>query len=555
MTAFFRKHHRTIFYSAWLVIALLQAAFTELLDDEAYYWVFSRFLDWGYFDHPPMTALLIKIGYSLFHNELGVRLLIVLLSTATVFLCEQMLSKKEPLLFYGICFSLAVLQIGGFLAVPDIPLIFFTAVFFFTYKKFLDNTSWLNSFLLGFVTVLLLYSKYHAVLIIFFTLLSNLSLLTKKQTYVAGLVALLLFMPHLWWQYTHDWISFRYHLFESNVNPYKFSYTLEYVLGQLLIAGPIAGVIFWWATLRVKPNSLLERALKFTGIGIFIFFFLSSFRGRVEANWTSPAIVPILILSHQYLAHHVAWRKWMYRLLPLTLVLVLAVRVLIVVDIAPAKAIRQRFHQYKNWPAELSKRTGGLPVVFNSSYQKASKYWFYSGQMSYSLNQYTSRRSNYNFWPIENQLFGKPVYLFDPEKSITETGQMQTPLGAIHYAYDTSFHAFAKLTFIPEHKDYKIAPNESFAIKLSIQLPYLYAENLSTVQQKPYKVKIGVFDKQKFIKDLYLHASLQELLRYNFFKLLIKPELGTGTYFLRFAVASDMGYFTHNSDKIKIEVK
>ncbi len=50
------------------VISLFQAGFTELMDDEAYYWVYSRHLDWGYFDHPPMVALLIKMGYGLFHQ-------------------------------------------------------------------------------------------------------------------------------------------------------------------------------------------------------------------------------------------------------------------------------------------------------------------------------------------------------------------------------------------------------------------------------------------------------------------------------------------------------
>ena len=75
MREFFRKNHRFLFYSSWIILGLIQSRFTELLDDEAYYWVYSKFLDWGYFDHPPMVALLIKLGYSIFQNELGVRLL------------------------------------------------------------------------------------------------------------------------------------------------------------------------------------------------------------------------------------------------------------------------------------------------------------------------------------------------------------------------------------------------------------------------------------------------------------------------------------------------
>jgi len=36
MNLFFQKHHRLVFYSSWLLLALAQAASTELIADEAY---------------------------------------------------------------------------------------------------------------------------------------------------------------------------------------------------------------------------------------------------------------------------------------------------------------------------------------------------------------------------------------------------------------------------------------------------------------------------------------------------------------------------------------
>jgi 4-amino-4-deoxy-L-arabinose transferase-like glycosyltransferase len=220
-----QKNHRLLFYGLWLLLGLMQAGLTELQDDEAYYWVFSRYLDWGYFDHPPMVAVLVKLGYAIFPNELGVRLFPLLLNIFSLLIIENLIDKKNSVLFYGIALSIAVLQISGFVAVPDIPLIFFTALFFLCYKRFAANLSLMNTFLLGLSVALLLYSKYHAVLIVLFVLLSNIKLFTRYQVYLAGIIALLLFTPHLWWQYQHDWVSFRYHLFESNVNAYKFSYT------------------------------------------------------------------------------------------------------------------------------------------------------------------------------------------------------------------------------------------------------------------------------------------------------------------------------------------
>src|SRR5438067_8154510 len=264
MKAFLERNHRLAFYSAWTVLALIQSRYTVLLDDEAYYWVYSKFLSWGYFDHPPMVAVLIKIGYGLFHNELGVRLLFVLLNVLSLLLIETIIDKKNTFLFYVIVLSLAVLQVSGFSAVPDTPLIFFTALFFWCYKRFLQYSSLQTTIMLGLVTAALLYSNYLAFLVIFFVLLSNLKLLTRYQTYLAGLTALLFFAPHLWWQYQHQWVSFRYHLFESNVNPYKISYTLEYLAGQILLAGPIAGVFLLPAAFLSRSKNVFERGLKFT---------------------------------------------------------------------------------------------------------------------------------------------------------------------------------------------------------------------------------------------------------------------------------------------------
>ncbi|QJB40690.1 hypothetical protein HF324_23770 [Chitinophaga oryzae] len=50
---FTRRQYKNLFLLTWVVLGLLQACFSELWDDEAYYWVYSRHMDWGYFDHPP----------------------------------------------------------------------------------------------------------------------------------------------------------------------------------------------------------------------------------------------------------------------------------------------------------------------------------------------------------------------------------------------------------------------------------------------------------------------------------------------------------------------
>lgn len=553
--AFLQKNARPLFNASWFLLGLIQAIFTELQDDEAYYWVYAQYLDWGYFDHPPMTALLIKGGTLLFGKELGIRILPLVLNTATLWITEKLIAGRNNLLFYAICLSVAVIQITGFWAVPDVPLLFFTALFFWCYQNFLKSPYLKNAALLGVACALLLYTKYHGVLIIFFTLLSNLKLLRNKYVYVAGILALLLFLPHLWWQYGHNWMSFRYHLFESNVNRYKLSYTTEYVLGQLAIAGPITGVILLWATFTYKPQSALEKGLKYTGVGMFLFFFLSTFKGKVEANWTAPAIIPMLVLTHQFLVQKAGWRKWLYRLLPVTIVLVLFARLIMMVDLLPVKAIVQRFHAWKGWPKDVAAKTGGLPLVFNNSYQRASKIWFYTGQKSYSLNSYKERRSNYNFWPVEDSLLGKPVYNLDIYNLQNFKDSLPARLWQVGFNYDSSFQSFAKITFRPAQQKFTARAGEILPLSLSVSLSPYYQQYLQQHPQADYPIIIGVFQKRDWIKDIPTSITLQQLTKQQLFQIPIQPQLPKGTYYLRMAIGSSTGLFTHNSDKIDIEIE
>ena len=88
---FIKKYHFLLFLTAWTLFNFFQAANTVLLNDESYYWAYSNFLDWGYFDHPPMIAALIKAGFFLFHNELGVRFFILILNTLTIVIIYNLL--------------------------------------------------------------------------------------------------------------------------------------------------------------------------------------------------------------------------------------------------------------------------------------------------------------------------------------------------------------------------------------------------------------------------------------------------------------------------------
>lgn len=443
MKAFIEKNHKALFYFSWLLLNLIQSTFTGLLDDEAYYWVYSRFLDWGYFDHPPMVALMIKAGYALFPNPHGVRLLTVLMSTATLVMIDSLLDKRNDKLFYAIAASMFVLQVGGIITVPDLPLMFFTGLYFMVFKRYIAKPSWGIAALMGVVIALMLYSKYHGILIVLFTLLSYPRLLRMGQTWLAAIIAAILFAPHILWQFLHGMPSVNYHLFERNAGAYKFSFTSEYILGQIALAGPLIGWLLLYAAFTRKPENPFEKTLKWTTLGIYVTFLIATLKGRVEANWTVPAFIGLIVLAHQQISGG-RWERLVYKLLLPTLALILAARIYLALDIVPATWLKKdEFHKTREWAQAIRDSAHGLPVLFLDSYQKPSQYWFWSGDTSFGLNTLRYRRNNYNFWPLEERYQGRRVYVVSDTGALIPTLRGNTKSRIVRGMVVDSFYSHA----------------------------------------------------------------------------------------------------------------
>lgn len=222
-----------------------------------------------------------------------------------------------------------------------------------------------------------------------------------------------------------------------------------------------------------------------------------------------------------------------------------------IVDLLPVKAVRERYHSWKNWPAEMKERTKGLPVVFSNSYQRASKYWFYSGQPTYSQNMYRGRRNNYNFWPVEDSLLGKPVYFLDIYPIYQPDDSLKTPVGMIRYRYDSSFVSFAKIQI---KADVPFREGTARIVNGHAVMDPLYRNYILKHPELKPAILIGVFNKKGWIKDCPTQLRLEELTNKSF-TTIIDPQLPKGKYYLRFAIGFDGYNPTHNSEKISLTIK
>ena len=454
------------------VINLIQSYFTDLIFDEAYYWHYAQNMAWGYFDHPPMVAFLVKLSSFFFEGELGVRFMSCLLSIGTlifIWLVIDNPKKKDYVLhFFVLTFSMTLLNAYGFFTLPDTPLLFFTAVFLYVYKKFITAPSVVLAIILGLVMSALMYSKYHAVLVIIFILLSNIKLVLNKYAWLAVFVALLGYSPHFLWLYENDFVSIKYHLFERPNRAYEFN---DYTVGFFLNLLALFGFTFFWvykALWKTKGTDAFNRALLFLTYGTILFFFISSFNRRIQTQWIIVISISLAIIAFNYMLENENAKKWIYRMGLVNIVLLVFVRfILVFEEISP---LHYESHGNKEWAASISDRVGDTPVVFENSYRNAPMYAFYSGNTSFSLNNVMYRRNQYSIDDTEAKVQHKRVlyvsqYLSKGDIAV-DLPKQKKGFGV----YIDNFESFRKLRAILDKSEISLK-NDS-PIDLKIYNPY-----------------------------------------------------------------------------------
>lgn len=469
------KKDQSIFLFLFLlvVINIIQSSFTGLLHDEAYYWLWSKYLAWGYFDHPPMVALFIAGGDRLIHHDIGVRFFFILANAATIYLLYLLIQPVKLRLFYLVIISITPLLALGFFAVPDIPLLFFAVCFYMAYKNYLQQDSLCAAILLGITMALMLYSKYHGLLVIFFVLLSDLTLLKRKSYYITCAIGLILFLPHFWWQWQNNFPTFRFHLFERQPEIYSWLRVAEYVGGQLILAGIPSGILLVYAAVKQRAEDKFQRALQFQLWGTYLFFLFSSFKGRTEPNWTITNIIPVVILSYNFLNKHEQPVRWLKMLLPVSILSFVLLRVYYGTDLAKKYlGVQSQTQHWEEWADSISKYAGNRPVVFFSSYQKAAKYTYYTGKTGFSTSEVQIRKSQFNLWNIEEQIQNRQVFVcsywgFRPDRS-RSVQKVLNPATEFDGCIADSFMSWNKVVIVPQKKMFQVAPNSKIQVAVSI---------------------------------------------------------------------------------------
>ncbi|RPG29996.1 MAG: 4-amino-4-deoxy-L-arabinose transferase [Muricauda sp. TMED12] len=482
-----------ILLAVLFALNLFQASFTELIYDEAYYWYYAQNMAWGYFDHPSMVAFLIKVSSFFFDGELGVRFMSTVLSAGTYILLWLLVDnpkKKDYVVhFFLLVFSFTLMNAYGFLTLPDTSLLFFTALFLWLYKRFLKNEGIMTAVYLGLVMAALMYSKYHAVLVILFVFLSNYKLIFNKKAWVAVILALICYTPHFVWLYQNDFVSITFHLYERPNQAYSFD---EFTLGYFLNIIVIIGLLFYWiysSFFKFKATDKFSKALVYLVYGVLIFFFISSFNRRVQAQWAIVISIPLAIIAFNHLLQNTKSRKWMYRIGIVSVILLMYARAWLIYY--PLFPMLYETHGNKEWVKELKSKSGDVPVIFENSYRRAPMYEFYSGMPAISLNNYIYRKNQYSINGSEERVRGKKVLYVSKYRKSGDVTYMHLDSTVFHGMYIENFQSYRKLQCIVDK------PQTGIKYSLKVYNPYPF-----DIPLEQLKYTISYSNKHKQVKQM-----------------------------------------------------
>ncbi len=433
----------------FLLPNILLAFRLELAFDETYYWIYSQFLDFGYYDHPPMVGVFIALGEFLFgHNELGVRVFSLFSLIGTMYiLWNTGDEKKNALIFMALLFSVPLVNLTGMFALPDAPLMLFTALFFRQVGIYLKKDSLKNALGLAFVIAAMFYSKYHGLLIVLLTVAAHPKFLQRKSFWLIVFTVVVLFMPHMYWQYTHDFITFKFHLFKRGEKHFNISNILDYVGGQVFLMGFLNFFLFTYIFYKNKFKDPFERILMFNSFGFLIFLLVVSLRNQIEANWTISCSLALVLLMQKYVKQY-AKPFFIFSAISIVISLGLRGALLNAKQLAKLDIKDNRLNEVTGWVdrriPKIRELCTGKRIV-GDNYQVTSKLAFYTNNSYIPAIHVGSRDSQYGILNLQRNIPKDEEICYLTSKKVGESVIIETNFkDPVHVVPSITLDAIAK---------------------------------------------------------------------------------------------------------------
>ncbi len=308
MSAFYPR--KPIYKSSYFIISILSLfivfvhfytnayASYGYFRDEFYYLACANHLALGYVDQPPFSIYVLAISRFILGDSLfAIRFLPALASGLTVFIAGLMVKKmgggRLAVLFS--CLSVIVapifLAMNTFYSMNSFDWLFWTLAAYIVTIIIVedDYKHWIG---LGIVTGLGLLNKIDILWFAIGLLTALLITEQRKQLktkflYIGGAIALILFMPFIIWNVTHDFATLE---FIRNATQYKYASQtrLDFLTGQLTLLNPLT-IPVWLSGLYFFFFDEDGKHFKIIGIIFVVTFLILILNGHSKAEYLAPA--------------------------------------------------------------------------------------------------------------------------------------------------------------------------------------------------------------------------------------------------------------------------
>lgn len=288
-----------------LIIKLALAWLLPMTGDEAYFVLWGRHLDYGYYDHPPMAGWMMWVQQLVSEHRVWLRMpgLVTELVIAWALYAFLRGHGEQRARWLAVLFTLSPLSLINVFTLTDTGCILFAALSFLAASRALGRNSLAWAALAGAGLGLAFLSKYFAVLLGIGYLIFYFGV--YRRAWAQGLVLVLAAIPfglvNLHWNLTHCWSNLLFNLVNRNddAGGIQLASLLAYVAMMLYVVLPPVLLGLRDAGRQPRPEAAmlpvlsLARTLALTG---FIGYLLLSLRKDIGLHWVLWFYPMVLVL-------------------------------------------------------------------------------------------------------------------------------------------------------------------------------------------------------------------------------------------------------------------
>ncbi len=278
-----------VFVAVKVLLVILTGGHYGFHRDELLHLTLGDHLDWGYMEVPPLIALLAKIsttilGSSVMAARVFPAIASLLMIWFTGLLTIELGGKRFAITLACLCIIFSPgMAASGYLFQPVVFDQLWWLLAAYLCVKYVNSENGKYLYLLGMVIGLGLLTKYTmafftGALLIALLFTPQRRLLWHKETSIAAVIAILLFLPNLWWQHAHHWPVI-IHMTKLKQEQLSYIKPADFILPQFMIHG--MAIIVWVTGLLLLLFHAKFARYRFVSLAyLLVFAFLLKMNGK-----------------------------------------------------------------------------------------------------------------------------------------------------------------------------------------------------------------------------------------------------------------------------------